>query len=265
MDRIRVLVSGAFGRMGRFVVRAVTEARDMELVAAVDPAGVGHSLGEILATDDPTPLSGHLAGSLEEHTPDVMVDFTVPSVVMDNLEAALTRRVPCVVGTTGFSATDLQVVAAMCQRHETPCVIAPNFSIGANLMMLFSAQAAARFDYAEIIERHHENKVDSPSGTALKTAQMMAQAREEAFCSVSTEVDKAPGSRGGVAEGVTVHAVRMPGYVADQEVVLGGLGERLVISHVSISRECFMPGVLLAVRRVRKLSGLTHGLEHLLT
>jgi 4-hydroxy-tetrahydrodipicolinate reductase len=251
--------------MGRFVARAVADARDMALVAVVDPAGVGHTLGEILATDDPTPISGHLAGSLQEHAPDVMVDFTVPSVVMSNLEAALTRRVPCVVGTTGFSHTDLQVVAAMCDRNETPCVIAPNFSIGANLMMLFAAQAAPRFDYAEIIERHHEGKVDSPSGTAMKTAEMMAQAREGSFVAVPTEVDKAPGSRGGVADSVTIHAVRMPGYVADQEVVLGGLGERLVISHVSISRECFMPGVLLAIRCVRERSGLTHGLEYLLT
>lgn len=265
MDRIRVLVSGAFGRMGRYVVNAVTAAPDMEVAGAVDPAGVGHCLGEITSTDDDRRISGHLAGTLEEIAPDVMVDFSTPAVVMDNLEAALTRGVRCVVGTTGLSTTDLQVVAHMCERNDTACVIAPNFSIGACLMMLFAAQAAPRFDYAEIIERHHENKVDSPSGTAIKTAQMMAEARESEFSAVGTEVDKAPGSRGGLVDSVTVHAVRMPGYVADQEVVFGGTGERLVISHVSINRECFMPGVLLAVRKVGGLTGLTHGLEHLLS
>ncbi len=264
MSAIRVLVSGAFGRMGRFVANAVSAAADMELVGAVDPAGVGHAVAEILGAPSDLSISGHLAGTLEETRPDVMVDFTLPAVVMDNLEAALTRQVACVVGTTGMSPTDLQVVAAMCRKTATPCVIAPNFSIGANLMMRFAAEAAKSFDYAEIIERHHEKKIDSPSGTALRTAELMAAARDEPFEAPVTEVDKAVGSRGGTVGGIPVHALRMPGYVADQDVILGGLGERLVISHVTISRECFMPGVLLAVRRVRELTGLTHGLEHLL-
>ena len=264
MSAIRVLVSGACGRMGRFVCNAVHDAKDMELVGAVDPAGVGHSVAEVLGEPSELAVSGHLAGSLEQVEPDVMIDFTVPAVVMDNIEAALTRGVACVVGTTGFSPTDIQVVEVMCQKSGAPCVIAPNFSIGANLMMRFAAEAARNFDYAEIIERHHEHKVDSPSGTALRTAEMMAEARGEGFETVHTEVDKAPGSRGGAADGIQVHAVRMPGYVADQEVVFGGLGERLVISHVSTSRECFMPGVLLATRKVRVQKGLVYGLEHLL-
>ncbi len=264
MSRIRVLVSGAYGRMGRFVMNAVHDAGDMELVGAVDPAGVGHAVSEVLDIDTDLQISGHLAGSLDEIRPDVMVDFTVPDVVMDNIEAALTRKVACVVGTTGFSPTDIQVVQNMCHRTGTAALVAPNFSIGANLMMRFAQEAARSFEYAEIIERHHEKKVDSPSGTAVRTAELMAQAREEAFEQVPTEVDKAPGSRGGTVESIQVHATRMPGYVADQEVVFGGLGERLVISHVSISRECFMPGVLLAVRKVRSLEGLVHGLEHVL-
>jgi 4-hydroxy-tetrahydrodipicolinate reductase len=263
MSSVRVLVSGAFGRMGRYVACAVDAAKDLELVGAVDPAGVGHPLAEILGKPSDLHLSGHLAGALEDLQPDVMVDFTVPSVVMGNVEAALTRKVACVVGTTGLSHTDLQVVEAMCRHTGTPCVIAPNFSIGANLMMRFAAEAAKVFEYAEIIERHHENKKDSPSGTAIKTAEMMAAARDE-FGTVPTEVDKAPGSRGGAVAGIQVHALRMPGYVADQDVILGGLGERLVISHVTTSRECFMPGVLLAVRKVRGCEGLVWGLENLL-
>ncbi len=250
--------------MGRYVIEAVDAAKDFELVGAVDPAGVGHGVAEILGEPSDLQISGHLAGTLEDTKPDVMIDFTVPAVVLDNIEAALTRKVPCVVGTTGLSDTDFEVVRAMCERNETACFIAPNFSIGANLMMRYAADAARSFDYAEVIERHHENKVDSPSGTALRTAKLMAEARGEEFESVPTEVDKAPGSRGGVADGIQVHAVRMPGYVADQEVVLGGQGERLVISHVSVSRECFMPGVLLAARRVGELEGLVVGLEHLL-
>ena len=264
MSNIRVLVSGAFGRMGRFVCRAVDGAPDMELVGAVDPAGVGHSLAEVLEGPCDMNISGHLAGWLDEIQPDVLVDFTVPGVGLDNLEAALTRGVACVVGTTGFSPTDIQVVENMSRKNSAPCIIAPNFSIGANLMMRFATEAARSFDYAEVIERHHENKLDSPSGTAVRTAELMAEARGKGFEVPPTEVDKAPGSRGGAVDSVHVHAVRMPGYVADQEVVLGGLGERLVISHVSISRECFMPGVLLAVRNVRSREGLVHGLEHLL-
>lgn len=264
MSVIRVLVSGAFGRMGRFVVRAVAGAKDLELVAAVDPAGVGHPVSEVLGAPSDLRITGHLAAALEESAPDVMVDFTVPGVVMGNLEAALTRRVACVVGTTGFSATDLEVVAAMCRKTGTPAIVAPNFSLGANLMMRFAAEAARLFEYAEIIERHHEGKRDAPSGTAIRTAQVMAAARPEGFGSVETEVDRAPGSRGGTVGGVQIHATRLPGYVADQEVIFGGLGERLVIEHVTVSRECFMPGVLVAVRRVRELEGLTHGLEALL-
>jgi 4-hydroxy-tetrahydrodipicolinate reductase len=264
MGNLRVLVSGAFGRMGRFVCQAVHSAADLTLVGAVDPAGVGHAVSEILGDDSELKVSGHLGGALEETAPEVMVDFTTPSVVLDNLEAALTRHVPCVVGTTGLSPTDLKVVETMCTKMQTPCVIAPNFSIGANLMMRFAAEAAKSFEYAEILEHHHDKKVDSPSGTAIRTAQLMAEARGESFATVNTEVEKAPGSRGGECYGIQVHATRMPGYVADQEVLFGGLGERLVISHVSISRECFMPGVLLAVRKVRKCKGLVYGLENLL-
>ena len=265
MEPIRVLVSGAFGRMGRFVVAAVRDAADMELVAAADPAGVGHGVGELVGGDDHgLEIMGDLPGAIERSSPDVMVDFTVPSVVMDNIEAALTRDVACVVGTTGLSATDIETVRGTCSKTGTSCVIAPNFSIGANLMMRFAQQAAKSFDYAEIIERHHENKVDAPSGTALLTARLMAEAKQGAFCSVPTEVDKAPGSRGGAVDTVRVHAVRMPGHVADQEVIFGGPGERLIINHTTVNRECFMPGVLLAIRQVRGRPGLTHGLEHLL-
>ena len=266
MEPIRVLVSGAAGRMGRYVVNAVQSALDMQVAAAVDPAGIGKPLTEICDACPPElVIGGHLVGAIEDTKPQVMVDFTRPEVVMGNIETALSHGVACVVGTTGFSETDIKVVERLCERKGTPCVIASNFSIAAVLMMRFAALAATSFEYADIIERHHEGKADAPSGTAMTTAQMMLAAREgNAFEAVPTPVNKLPGSRGGALGGIQVHSVRMKGYVADQEVVFGGVGETLTIAHRTTSRECFMPGVLLAVRKVCSLSGLTLGIDGLL-
>ncbi|MCD6352374.1 MAG: 4-hydroxy-tetrahydrodipicolinate reductase [Armatimonadetes bacterium] len=264
-EKIRVLVTGACGNMGQHVVRAVSEAKDMELVGAVDPAGVDKDIGEV-ALGGPIGLKvlGHLPAALEHGQPDVMVDFTHPDVVMGNLEVALKAGVYCVVGTTGLSETDLKIVEKLCRNHDVACLIAPNFSLGANLMMRFAAEAARHYEYAEIIERHHERKADAPSGTALKTAELMEKARGEPLRSVSTSHEKVPGSRGGETAGLRVHSVRLPGYVANQEVIFGGQGELLIIESISTSRECFMPGVLLAVRAVRDRKGLVYGLDQLL-
>jgi len=267
VDSIRVLVTGAWGSMGRLVMQMVSAAEDLELVAAVDPAGQGHPATEAapLAPADLT-ISGHLVAAIEESSPDVLVDFTTPAVVMDNIEAALDRGVACVVGTTGLSETDLKVIDKMARSKGAPCFAAPNFSIGANLMMRFAEEAAPSFEYAEIIERHHENKKDAPSGTAATTAQRMTAAKGEDFLAVkpATEHEGFEGSRGSDYHGVAVHAVRMPGYVANQEVVLGGSGEVLRIEHITTSRECFMPGVLLAIRKVRGLEGLVQGLDSIM-
>ena len=265
MSLIRVLVTGVCGTMGALVANAVHNAPELRLVGAVDPAGVGHPLSEIVpGVPAEMLISGHLKGALEDDTPDVLVDFTSPAAVMGNIETALSAGVACVVGTTGFSETDLQVVARMCEAKGAPAIIAPNFSLGAVLMMQCAARAAKIFDYAEIIEYHHENKKDSPSGTAVKTAEMMAEARGEVFADPPTELQRVPGCRGGVRSGIHIHAVRMQGYVANQEVLLGGPGETLKIAHLTTSRESFMPGVLLAVRKVREQTGLVYGLEHLL-
>lgn len=251
--------------MGCLVARTVHQTPDLELVAAVDPAGVGHALCEFVPGAPPElPVSGHLKGALEDYEPDVLVDFTAPAVVMTNIETALSAGVACVVGTTGLSETDLQLVAKLCEAKGAPAIIAPNFSLGAVLMMQFAARAATVFDYAEIIEYHHEAKKDSPSGTAVKTAEMMAAARGEAFNEPPTELERVPGCRGGVGSGVHIHAVRLQGFVANQEVLFGGLGETLSIHHMTTSRESFMPGVVLAVRKVREQAGLVYGLEHLL-
>jgi len=265
MNPIRVLVTGICGKMGSLVAKTVCDAPDLILVAAVDPAGVGHAACEFVAGADPElQISGHLKGALEDHNPDVMIDFTAPAVVMANLETALAAGVACVVGTTGFTETDLQVIARLCEAKGTPAIIAPNFSLGAVLMMQYAARAASLFEYAEIIEYHHEQKKDSPSGTAVKTAEMMAAARGRAFEAPQTELERVPGCRGGVGSGIHIHAVRIQGFVANQEVILGGPGETLSIHHVTTSRESFMPGVVLAVRKVREQTGLVYGLEHVL-
>ena len=264
-EPIRVLVTGAWGQMGRFAVSAVLSQPDMLLAGAVDPAGGGHPVTE-LDSRAPADLLGarQLGAAIAESRTEVLVDFTSPSVVKGNLETALKAGVACVVGTTGLSATDLKMLDRMARRHHTACFVAPNFSLGANLMMRFAAEAAPSYDWVEIIERHHERKQDSPSGTALRTAELIAEARDHPVSSAPTSADKAPGSRGGEKEHIHIHAVRLPGYVADQEVVFGGAGEVLRIEHSTTSRECFMPGMLLAVRKVRELEGLVVGLENIM-
>jgi 4-hydroxy-tetrahydrodipicolinate reductase len=265
MQPIRVLVTGGCGNMGQHIVRAVRREKDLELVGVVDPAGVDRDIGEIaLGAPIGLRVMGHLGTALEHTRPDVMVDFTHPDVVMDNIATALKAGVACVVGTTGLNETDLKVVARLCKRHGVACVVAPNFSLGANLMMRLAAEAAKYYEYAEIIERHHEHKADAPSGTALKTAEMMEAARGQPLRSALTTHERLAGCRGGLRAGLRIHSVRLPGYVANQEVVFGGTGETLTIEHTSTSREAFVPGVLLAIRKVRQLQGLVYGLEHLL-
>ncbi|MEJ8279099.1 4-hydroxy-tetrahydrodipicolinate reductase [Pseudonocardia sp. DW16-2] len=242
---IRVAVLGAKGRMGSEVCRAVEAAPDTELVAALD------------AGDDLAALDGA----------DVAVDFTHPGAALDNIRACLARGVAPVVGTSGFDAARFDAVRAILDEHGSGSVlVAPNFGVGAVLMMHFAAQAARFFDSAEIIELHHAGKVDAPSGTAARTAAVIGQARRDAGLGAVPDAttDDPHGARGAVVEGVHVHAVRMPGLVAHQEVVLGTDGEVLTLRHDSMNRTSFMPGVLMAVRAVRGRPGLTIGLEPLL-
>jgi 4-hydroxy-tetrahydrodipicolinate reductase len=239
---VRVGVLGARGRMGSEVCRAVDGATDLSLVAAVD------------AGEDREPL----------RDAEVVVDFTSPEAVMDNLQWCIGAGLHCVVGTTGFDEDRLSELRALLAEHsEVGVVVAPNFGIAAVLMMRFAAQAAPYFESVEIVELHHPNKVDAPSGTARRTAEMIAQSRKgrQSPDATTTSLD---GARGADVDGVRVHAVRLGGLVAHQEVLLGGDGETLTIRHDSLSRESFMPGVLLAVREVAKHPGLTVGIEGLL-
>ena len=242
---IKVGVLGARGRMGAEVCRAVRAADDLTLVAAVD---AGDALADLSAAD-------------------VVVDFTHPDVVMDNLHWCIADGRHCVVGTTGFTPERLDDVRRWLADHpEIGVVIAPNFGLGAVLMMRFATQAAPYFDSVEIVELHHPGKADAPSGTARRTAELVAKARADAGSAHAPDAttDALDGARGATVDGVPVHSIRAAGLVAHQEVLLGSTGETLTIRHDSLDRVSFMPGVLLAIRGVADRPGLTVGLDDLL-
>ena len=246
-DRIRVGVLGARGRVGSEVCAAVRAAPDLELVAAVD---VGDELDALLTAD------AH-----------AVVDFTHPDSVMDNLEFCLDHGIHAVVGTTGFDQERLDLIRTwLSNTPRTGVLIAPNFSVGAILMMRFAAAAAPFYESVEVVELHHPDKADAPSGTARRTAELIAAARREAALgpvpdATTTSLD---GARGAEVDGVRVHAIRVRGLVAHQEVILGGPGETLTIRHDSLDRVSFTPGVLTALRAIGDHPGLTVGLEHFL-
>ncbi|MFI1651697.1 4-hydroxy-tetrahydrodipicolinate reductase [Streptomyces avidinii] len=247
MSKLRVAVLGAKGRIGAEAVKAIEAAEDMELVAAL---GRGDKL-ETLAD----------AGA------QVAVELTTPASVMGNLDFLIRHGIHGVVGTTGWTEDRLsQLNTWLAGSPETGVLIAPNFSIGAVLTMKFAAQAARYFESVEVIELHHPNKVDAPSGTATRTAQLIAAARAEAGLGAQPDATATAldGARGADVDGVPVHAVRLRGLLAHQEVLLGGEGETLTIRHDSLHHSSFMPGILLGTRRVTQTPGLTFGLEHFL-
>ncbi len=252
---IKVLVNGALGRMGRTVCGAVNDDSELELVGAVD-AYAGEVCGLTVETN--------LDAALKRLAPDVMVDFTRPAVVFDNVMIALANKVSPVVGTTGLSDEAKEKIRALAEANDTPAFIAPNFALGAVLMMLLSRQVAKYMPDVEIIELHHDKKLDAPSGTAELTAKMIAEVRPPHKQGHPDEVERLPHVRGAEVDGIRIHSVRLPGYVAHQEVIFGGLGQTLTIRHDSTGRDSFMPGVVLACKKVRNLRGLTVGLDKLL-
>lgn len=266
MERIKVLVSGACGKVGREVVKAVLKDEKLELVGAVDKFNVGHDVA-LVAGMDPTGvlIREELAEALSVTRPQVVVDFTTPMTIMYNLRTILKARVHAVVGTTGISAEDLEELAGLSKTSGANILVAPNFAIGALLMMRFAAQAARYFPQVEIIELHHDQKLDAPSGTSIKTAEMILAGRESLNAkNPAPEEEKIKGVRGGEMGGIHLHSVRLPGLIAHQEVIFGGEGQTLTIRHDSISRESFMPGVVLAVKKIIDRPGLTYGLDQIL-
>lgn len=262
MEPIKVVVHGAFGKVGQEVVRAVCREPDMRLVGAVDLEAAADAL-PLPDGSGKVPFSSNVADVLERSRPEVLVDFTVARATLPAVRAAAARRVNAVIGTTGLSEDDLAEIEKLARDGDIGVFIAPNFALGAVLMMHLAKVAARYLDYAEVIELHHDRKVDAPSGTALKTARDMAAARGRPFLHPRESSEPAE-SRGKRVDGVPVHSVRLPGLLAHQEVLLGAPGQTLSIRHDTISRECFMPGVLLAVREIVRRKGLTRGLEKLL-
>jgi len=269
-EKIRVLIAGACGKMGQETARAVSAAPDMEIVGACDTSFVGCNLSDVVAgAPGEIRISDNLAALIDEARPDVTVDFTSPAAVMANVRTSLQRKVPAVVGTTGITQENLRELQELSSKTGTPAVIAPNFAIGAVLMMKFAAEAARHMPAVEIIELHHDRKLDAPSGTSIKTAEMVSQAKcgmRNAECGIAREGEAPaePGPRGEDHFGIHIHSVRLPGLVAHQEVIFGGQAQTLTIRHDSLDRTSFMPGVLLAIRKVRGLTGVVYGLENLL-
>lgn len=270
MDTIRVAVSGAAGRMGRAAIRAIAREPDMVIVGALEhDQAIGQDAGEQAGVRRLEVKVTDRLEALISAGPDVLVEFAPGRAAADHARAAIEAGIRPVVGSTGIPGSEIELLAELAAERRIGAVIAPNFAIGAVLMIEFARLAARHLPYVEIVELHHERKRDAPSGTAEKTARAIASVRAESTSAAAPAADVSgeelvPGARGGLIQGIRVHSVRLPGLVAHQEVIFGGPGQVLTIRHDSTSEESFMPGLLLAVRRVSEQNGLVYGLEHLL-
>lgn len=270
--QIPVIVNGAAGKMGREVIKAIAQADDMVLLGAIDrnPALLGQDIGELcglapLEIPVLSDLESVLAAAAQEPQPGVMVDFTHPSSVYDNVRAAIAYGIRPVVGTTGLSPAQIEDLRAFADKASTGCLIIPNFSIGMVLLQQAAVQASQYFDHVEIIELHHNQKADAPSGTALQTAQLLAELGKTYNPAQVEEKEHLSGARGSLAEeGIRIHSVRLPGLIAHQEVLFGAPGQLYTLRHDTSDRACYMPGVLLSIRKVLPLQTLIYGLEKIL-
>ncbi|MBQ8476105.1 4-hydroxy-tetrahydrodipicolinate reductase [bacterium] len=255
---IKTGVIGAAGKMGIQVVSAVLNDNETELVCAVDKFNKGKELSPNVKIED------DIKTALTTAKPDIVVDFTQPDTIYNNIKIYQELKIKSVIGTTGLKDSELQEIEELSKKNNTGIIIAPNFSIGAILMMKFAAQASKYFSNAEIIEFHHNQKKDAPSGTAIKTAQLMAKNNTNFKLGNCKETETLQGARGGNCNDIQIHAVRMPGFVASQEVIFGSDGQTLKIHHDTINRECYMSGVLLAVKHLYKNNTFIYGLENIL-
>ncbi|HVJ47747.1 4-hydroxy-tetrahydrodipicolinate reductase [Desulfitobacterium sp.] len=266
MKKIRLCVAGAGGKMGQEIVRTILKQEDMLLVGASDTRHTGVDVGYAIGTsriglDMSGPLDTEM---LRTSQADILVDFTNPQSVLKNAKLAIAEGIVPVIGTTGLDETDIAEIRESVDREKSGAFIAPNFAIGAILMMRFAQEAAKHFPNVEIIELHHDQKLDAPSGTALKTAEWISEVRKPMVQGHPNEYEKIQGARGGDVDGIHIHSVRLPGLVAHQEVLFGGLGQTLTIRHDAYSRETYMPGVMLAIRKALGLTSLVIGLENFL-
>lgn len=268
-DQIPVVVSGANGRMGREVCNLILQQVDVRLAAALGHSrGLGMDVGSLVACEPcGVEISDNLEAAMQAAAGGVLVDFTLGPAVKEIALAALANNVACVIGATAIPGADLAEIDEKSRETGIPVLVAPNFALGAVLMMKFAKEAAKYFRWAEIVELHHEKKIDAPSGTARRTAEKMRKARSDGFRAMAQEEESVKGCRGGSIGGVRIHSIRLPGLLAHQEVILGSQGETLTIKHDARTRESYMPGVLLSIQKIRSLSGrngVIDGLEHLL-
>ena len=256
---IKVGVIGASGKMGKEVVNAVINDKDLELVLAVDKFGVGTKITDNVQIEEDVRLG------IESKKPDIVVDFTQPSTIYQNINIYLDLGVKSVIGTTGLKKEEIEDIKNKSKKLGIGCFIAPNFTIGAVLMMMFAQTASKYFNNAEILEFHHNQKKDAPSGTAIKTAELMATVNENLATGNAEETETIKGSRGGRADSnIQIHSIRMPGFMASQEVLFGAPGQILKIRHDSVDRKCYMSGVILALKYLNDNNKFTYGLENIL-
>jgi 4-hydroxy-tetrahydrodipicolinate reductase len=263
MRKIRVAVHGAAGRMGREVIKAVSLDSKLQLVGAVEKRV---TKGRLILPDGTSsvPYGSDVETVIRLSKPEVLVDFSLAEACMEAAPVAFKQKVHMVIGTTGLSQGDIDRLGALAEEDGVGVAVAPNFALGAILMMHFAKIAARYFDYAEITEMHHVDKVDAPSGTALATARAMVATRKRPFSSPTVLKETLAGTRGASLDGVRIHSVRLPGLIAHQEVLMGAAGQTLSIRHDTVGRECYMPGVILAIKKVVNHRGLILGLDKLL-
>jgi len=264
-EKIKVIVIGAMGKMGTETLNAVINDNELDLVGAVDVRAKGETVSDLTGLKDyDIRVEKDLESVIEKASPDVMIDFTNPQAVFNNSKVALSRRVTCVVGTTGLNEIEIKQLGKLAFDNQVGIAIIPNFAIGAVLMMKFAHEAARYFSDVEIIELHHDQKMDAPSGTAIKTAEMISQNRKPRPPRNIKEFEKVAGCRGGDVDQIRIHSIRLPGLIAHQEVIFGGQGQSLKIRHDSFARTGFMPGVIMAVKKMANRTGLVYGMENLL-
>jgi len=259
----KILVHGALGRMGREVLSAISGDSSFETVGAVDLKSEDSAL-TLPDGISKVPISKSLDSVLENTNPDVVVDFSSQDAVSSLAQIVLNARVNLVVGTTGITESQCKTIDILAKENNVGAIIAPNFALGAVLLLQISREVSRFFDYAEVIETHHEAKLDAPSGTAMAIAKAMREGKNKDFSRVTPEKEILGGSRGADVGGVSIHSVRMPGKMARHEVTFGAAGQTFSMTHDTINRECYMPGVLIALNAVTELKGLMVGLENIL-
>ncbi|MBD1222593.1 4-hydroxy-tetrahydrodipicolinate reductase [Virgibacillus halodenitrificans] len=265
MMSINIIIAGPRGKMGGEAVRMVNKEKDFKLVACIDRKNGGKQISDIEGLPEiDVPIYENHEQCFKEINADVFIDLTIPESGYLHTKSALNHNMRPVVGTTGFTTEQIEELSELAKEKGLGCLIAPNFAIGAVLMMKFSQMAAKYFSDVEIIEKHHDNKLDAPSGTAIKTAELIKETRDLKRQGHPNESETIQGARGAVTDGMHIHSVRLPGLVAHQEVMFGSAGQTLTIKHDSINRESFMEGIKLGIENVMERKELVYGLENLL-